>query len=316
MTRNSGGINLSIIIPHYNSTELLEILIASIPEREDVEILLIDDNSTKHPERLPDIAGTRPEQIRLFYNESGKNSAGTCRNIGLEHAAGKWLLFADADDYFQPDFYEKAAAFFESDFDLVWFIPTSWNLSENRLDYRHIRYEKLVREYLGKKGEREEIRLRYLQESPCSKLVRRQIIEDNAIRFETTMVANDIMFSAKTAHAAGKVGASEAVIYCMTKQKGTLTTDVNPWKLYERVEVFLRKYRFLKERLDRKQWKILDLLGRPYLKLAKNYGLNKAQICRLYFYLLKNGVRIDISRKWNLRYVMRKIEEKIHGKEG
>ena len=194
MTQNSKKINLSIIIPHYNSTELLQVLIASIPEREDVEILLIDDNSTEHPKRLMDIVGARPGQIRLFYNEPGKNSAGACRNIGLEHAAGKWLLFADADYYFMPGFYEKAAAYFESDFDLVWFIPTSWNLSENKLDRRHVRYEKLVREYLENKGEREEIRLRYLQESPWSKLIRRQSVEDNAIRFETTMVANDIMF--------------------------------------------------------------------------------------------------------------------------
>lgn len=311
MTQNSKKINLSIIIPHYNSTELLQVLIASIPEREDVEILLIDDNSTEHPKRLMDIVGTRPEQIRLFYNEPGKNSAGACRNIGLEHAAGKWLLFADADDYFMPGFYEKAAAYFESDFDLVWFIPTSWNLSENKLDRRHVRYENLVREYLENKGEREEIRLRYLQESPWSKLIRRQSVEDNAIRFETTMVANDIMFSARIGYAAGKVGVSEEVIYCVTKQKGTLTTGVNPHKLYERVEVFLRKYRFLKERLDGKQWKTLDLLGRPYLKLAKNYGLNKMQICRLYFYLLKNGVRIDVSRKWSPAFVLRKVREKL-----
>lgn len=311
MTQNSKKINLSIIIPHYNSTELLQALIASVPEREDVEILLIDDNSTEHPKRLMDIVGTRPKQIRLFYNEPGKNSAGACRNIGLEHAAGKWLLFADADDYFMPGFYEKAAAYFESDFDLVWFIPTSWNLSENKLDRRHVRYENLVREYLENKGEREEIRLRYLQESPWSKLIRRQSVEDNAIRFETTMVANDIMFSARIGYAAGKVGVSEEVIYCVTKQKGTLTTGVNPHKLYERVEVFLRKYRFLKERLSRKQWKTLDLLGRPYLKLAKNYGLNKMQICRLYFYLLKNGVRIDVSRKWSPAFVLRKVREKL-----
>ena len=209
------------------------------------------------------------------------------------------------------ELYEKAAAYFESDFDLVWFIPTSWNLSENKLDRRHVRYEKLVREYLENKGEREEIRLRYLQESPWSKLIRRQSVEDNAIRFETTMVANDIMFSARIGYAAGKVGASEEVIYCVTKQKGTLTTGVNPHKLYERVEVFLRKYRFLKERLSRKQWKTLDLLGRPYLKLAKNYGLNKAQICRLYFYLLRNGVRVDVSRKWSPAFVLRKVREKL-----
>ncbi len=301
---------LSIIIPHYNSTELLKKLIQSIPQREDVEILLIDDNSTCGREELEKLAADRAEQLQLYFNEPGKNSAGACRNIGLEHAEGKWLLFADADDYFMPEFYEKVAAYFDSDADIVWFVPTSWNLSTNRVDYRHVRYEKLVRDFLTG-GLREEIRLRYHEESPCSKLVRRELVAGHGIRFDTTMVANDIMFSMRCAYAAKKVAASEEVIYCVTKQKGTLTTAVNPDKFYIRLGVFLEKYRFLKAGLSRKEWKMVDLLGRPYIKLAKNYGLNRKQIFRLYITLIGNGVRIDISRKWTPAFVLRKIREKL-----
>lgn len=305
------GINLSIIIPHYNSTELLKKLIQSVPRQEDVEILLIDDNSTCGREELEKLSADRPEQIRLFFNEPGKNSAGACRNIGLEHASGKWLLFADADDYFMPEFYEKAAAYFDSDADIIWFVPTSWNLSTKCEDYRHVRYAKLVEDFLNTGGLREEIRLRYHEEAPWSKMVRRELVCEHGIRFDTTMVANDIMFSMRCAYAAKKVAASKEVIYCVTKQKGTLTTAVNPEKFYIRLGVFLERYHFLKQGLSKKEWEIVDLLGRPYIKLAKNYGLNQKQILRLYITLITNGVRIDISRKWTPAFVLRKMREQL-----
>ena len=39
-------INYSIIIPHYNIPDLLGRCIKSIPEREDVQVIVVDDNST------------------------------------------------------------------------------------------------------------------------------------------------------------------------------------------------------------------------------------------------------------------------------
>ncbi len=38
-------LNYSFIIPHYNTSDLLQRLIDSIPQREDVEIIVVDDNS-------------------------------------------------------------------------------------------------------------------------------------------------------------------------------------------------------------------------------------------------------------------------------
>ena len=38
-------VQLSIIIPHYNSPNLLKRMLNSIPEREDIEIIVVDDCS-------------------------------------------------------------------------------------------------------------------------------------------------------------------------------------------------------------------------------------------------------------------------------
>ena len=41
-------INYSIIIPHKNSPELLERCLNSIPERKDIEIIVVDDCSNEN----------------------------------------------------------------------------------------------------------------------------------------------------------------------------------------------------------------------------------------------------------------------------
>lgn len=311
MCLENNNIRVSIIIPHYNSADLLEKLLRSMPEEKELEILLIDDNSTEGIDKLHELIRRRKGQLRFFQNEPGKNSAGRCRNIGLEHARGQWLIFADADDFFVPGFYDVVRKYFDSEYDIVWFVPTSLDLKTGQASNRHVRYEKMVREFIERKDPESEVRLRYHQESPWSKMIRRRIVCENHIQFDTTMVANDIMFSIRCAFAAHLVEASEEKIYCVTKQGGTLTTAVNVEKFYVRLQVFLDKYQFLKSRLGKTEWKAVDLLGRPYIKLAHNYGLNKRQIINLYLYLIKNGVRIDISRKWSVAYIWKKMKKRL-----
>ena len=67
----------SIIIPHRGDVSLLERAIASVPVRDDIQLLVEEDT---------DGCG-----------------AGYARNRALGKASGEWLLFLDSDDYFTPD---------------------------------------------------------------------------------------------------------------------------------------------------------------------------------------------------------------------
>ena len=71
----------------------------SIPVSEDVQVIVVDDcspDADSYPQRYPQLSRPYLEFVRTTRN----GGAGYARNVGLEHAKGKWLMLADADDYF------------------------------------------------------------------------------------------------------------------------------------------------------------------------------------------------------------------------
>ena len=89
---------VSVIVPAFNAAGYLEDCVASILAGTfgDFELLLIDDGSTDATASLCDRLGREDPRIRVFHTPNrGLPSA---RNLGLEHARGTYIAFADADD--------------------------------------------------------------------------------------------------------------------------------------------------------------------------------------------------------------------------
>ena len=91
----------SIIIPHKNNPILLSRCLDTIPVRNDVQIIVVDDNSDRkliNPDNYP---GKNRNDVEVVFLDSTQSKfAGRARNIGLGKVKGKWIIFADADDYF------------------------------------------------------------------------------------------------------------------------------------------------------------------------------------------------------------------------
>ena len=119
----------SIIIPHFDIPDLLMRCLKSIPVSKDIQVIVVDDNSPDadtYLERYPELS--RPYLEFLSAPKNG--GAGYARNIGLDHANGKWLLFADADDFFVEDMYDIISSNADSEADVIYFKKESV-LSEN-----------------------------------------------------------------------------------------------------------------------------------------------------------------------------------------
>lgn len=105
-----GGIKVSVVIPVYNGGECLRECLDSVAAQTlaDMEIICVDDGSTDDtPAILADRAARDP-RFRVVRQENA--GPGVARNTGMAQATGEYLIFLDADDWFEPDFLETMVA--------------------------------------------------------------------------------------------------------------------------------------------------------------------------------------------------------------
>lgn len=318
---------LSIIIPHYNSPQYLRTLLSSIPDISDIQVIVVDDKSTEHREEYERLREKSVGKNIEFYENDGVKSAGTCRNIGLLHASGEWLLFADADDYFMEGFYDVVSSYMSSDYDIVFFSPTSVVMGTEELSDRHLVMATKIYNYFENPDWKNELALRYRVMVPWSKLIRRAMVLENRICFEEIIASNDVIFSTKCGYTAKKIAVDTRVIYCVTKHQGSLTAQINKEVIGTRMQVFLRHFLFLKEHLSKEEMNALNMNenGRNMILRALQNGYPLTKIFKSLREYRKYGVKIWgeelLIRPWHCLHIIfdnlriRKENKKIWLKE-
>ncbi len=293
-------VKLSIIIPHYNSVNPLKKLIASIPRINSIQIIVVDDNSKKDLDVYHDLVNN-PAFVHVTFltNNKGKKGAGVCRNIGLEAAEGEWILFADADDYFLENFYEIVRDYFDSENDVVFFTPTSIETDTGNVSDRHFRYEKVISTYQKLDNLDNRTHLRYGFPGPWSKLIRRKLLVDNNIYFDEVLASNDAMFSVKVGYYMKHFLASEKKIYCLTRNRGSLTMNVSVGVFDARLDTYIRCHQFLIEKISKEEVDILNRNGRYFIINAIKYKYGLKKILKTYRILRQNNFRIFDTRFLN-----------------
>lgn len=248
---------MSMIIPHYNSPILLrKMLITILNECEDSEIIVVDDNSTSGIEDYERLVEEFAGKVVFLVNNSGVKGAGAARNVGLRYASGEWLMFADADDWFVEGWYSHIKPYFETDNDIVYFKPMSWDVEMDREGYRVKSFLQVIEAGL-RKEKNSDLAIKYSLPIVWSKLIRRKVIEENDIWFDEVMYTNDVMFSVKSSFYSEKDAIDEAVIYCVARRQGTLTRDITHEALRTRFDVACRKYIFLREHITDREYRYI-----------------------------------------------------------
>lgn len=285
-------INLTIIIPHFESVEGLCTLINSIPIRDDIEVLIVDDKSIKNKSNFEELKNNnRHTNFHYYDNFTKKKGPGVARNIGLEKARGKWILFADSDDFFKDDFYGEIEKYFTSSYDIIYFTPTSLEIKTQKKANRHLYYNRLVNSFLKKKSKRNELRLRFNYFAPWSKLIRQSIIKENNIQFSEIIGHEDVSFSTKIGFFASTINANSNIIYIVTENEGTLSTTISEELFDNHVKVFIDRYIFLKSKLSEDDFKALYLNGIEFFVNAIRYKLGLKKIINTYLTFKKNKIK-------------------------
>lgn len=102
-TRPQGGsIDVSIVIPTHNRSDLLSKTLRSALRQEGVEfeIIVVDEASTDETPAL--LTSVHDRRLRVLRHDQARGLS-AARNSGAAHARGEWLAFLDDDDLWAPD---------------------------------------------------------------------------------------------------------------------------------------------------------------------------------------------------------------------
>lgn len=251
-------INFSIIIPHKNIPNLLKRCIDSIPERKDLELIIVDDKSNPSLVNFKEFPGLNRNNTHIIFSKKGKG-AGYARNIGLKKARGKWIIFADADDCFIPTINKIFHHLSLSEADIVYFDICSKdneNLLSNNESKEHNKYIK--------EGNAS---IRFKIETPWGKAYKKDFIIQNGLCFEEIMCSNDTRFSVLGDFYAKNIEVLPIIGYCwMTRQKSLWHTKTVK-SLRIRMKVMLRLYRFM---MSKKEFNLAELYhSKAYMYLTQ-----------------------------------------------
>ena len=97
---------VSVIVPVYRVEKWLPQCLDSLTAQtlQETEIILIDDGSPDGCGALCDEYAKKDARIRVIHQEN--RGLSLARNAGLDAARGRYIMFADSDDWVEPDFCE------------------------------------------------------------------------------------------------------------------------------------------------------------------------------------------------------------------
>lgn len=99
---------VSIIMPVYNQPEMVIRALNSIPKRDDIEIVIVDDSTDETTENIRRWAEGKTS-VRLIHHET-RMGIGHAKNEAIENATGRYVHELDADDWLYTREYEQAMA--------------------------------------------------------------------------------------------------------------------------------------------------------------------------------------------------------------
>lgn len=133
---------VSIITPSFNRADLLIETANSIFQQTYPywEWVVVDDGSTDDTASLFDKWTKEDHRVRFFHRHHEPRGACSCRNIGLKHARGEYVIFLDSDDLLNPTCLKQRIEVFQfnNDLDFIVFQGVIFNSINEKRTYWNI----------------------------------------------------------------------------------------------------------------------------------------------------------------------------------
>lgn len=242
--------NYSIIIPHKNIPSLLRRCLDSIPERDDLEIIVVDDNSKE--DTIRDLQTIHRNNLQIIYTKEGKG-AGFARNVGISKAQGKWILFADADDFYEKEFNTFLNDYRNSNVDCIYFSVTSVNSDTYEKGFRDFLYDDYIAKYNPMKPHSEEW-IMFNKWEPWNKMISHELLKKKHIQFEEISRCNDMLFSMFVSLYTKNFKILKQKLYCVTQNNNSMTFHKTPVCEFRDCINAYKKRNIILKKINRIEW--------------------------------------------------------------
>lgn len=183
---------ITVIVPVYNAKNTVARCVETILAQRysDFELILVDDGSTDGTYDLLDSLAASDDRVKVFHKANGGVSS--ARNVGLDHAKGDYITFADADDWVEDTWLQDFAAV-AGTADII-FQNAVWHYPDGRLFLRSVDVDKT----LPFKEQFASLYPRNFVGYVWATLFKASIIDEFNVRFDTRFSAyEDLDFSLK-----------------------------------------------------------------------------------------------------------------------
>lgn len=190
-------VDISVIIPAYNAEKYIERCIESIScqTHKDLEIIVVNDGSTDNTQNILERIAKDEHRIKIIKKIN--EGQGPARNKGIEVARGKYIVFADADDWLEDNAYEtlfkiaeeKSCDIIACSYNMAYpdgRIECKKNLKDMDIDLSKVDINSFLYDYFFKIK---------VGSSVWNKMYRSELIKSNSVLMGNTRIGEDFFFN-------------------------------------------------------------------------------------------------------------------------
>ena len=295
---------LSFIIPVFNVelylSECIDSILSQLEEKDDCEILLIDDGSTDTSGKICDAYTLKDERIKVVHKKN--EGVSVARNVGISIATGKYLAFVDSDDRITENSLQRILTWAKASDAEICFLQTIKFFSNGD------------KEDLGDKIFEDDIKNRsaieildFLSKRPkypgsaCSKLFLRNFIKDKGFSFPLGRKhGEDLTFCRDCFYASEKYSCLNVSYYEYRQNRQGSATNIVSQKMFSDIFLFIEDsvemFCTRKQAKNEKAEKLMSFIAYEYAILLWRLNYFKG---KEYYGLAYKSLK---EYKWVLRY--------------
>ena len=289
--------DLTIINPAYNCEKFIEQCITSIIKQKNnlIEIIVINDGSTdKTLEKCEELA-QKYENIKIINQKNGGVSYS--RNVGIQNANGKYIMFVDADDYLEENALEEIT-------DNVDILRYSY-IQKSKNNKKEIVFDK---EKFDLESNKKDFFYNFFQKTNQNVIWGQAIKKDllNDIKFnENIFYGEDLLFNYKLYNKCKCIKYTNTILYNYKQNPDSVTRNYKNAKVKSKIENLI--YVFNEIILDYKDNDLIKVIENKFIgeivpqimMLTFDKEINKKEVLKQFEEILNNKIFQNVFRDIN-----------------